>query len=112
MVGKTYNITGTIEQTLKVYPSLHAVVGMRFHSGIFSCIHEIPFLMISYGPKTDELIKLLGCDDFVIRPETLDMETFIKLWNELEANYDSRKENLVVKHKQIREDLMTKLLTL
>lgn len=68
--------------------------------------------MISYGPKTDELIKLLGCDDFVIRPETLDMETFIKLWNDLENNYDSRKANLTMKHKQIREDLMTKLLTL
>lgn len=32
MAGKTYNITGSIEQTLNIYPTLYAVIGMRFHS--------------------------------------------------------------------------------
>lgn len=48
MVGKTYNRTQTIEQTLSVYPSLYAVVGMRLHAGILACVHEIPYLPISY----------------------------------------------------------------
>jgi polysaccharide pyruvyl transferase WcaK-like protein len=39
MAGRTYNTTNTIEQTLKIYPTLHAVVGMRLHSAILSCVH-------------------------------------------------------------------------
>ena len=112
MTGKTYNITGTIEQTLKVYPTLHSVIGMRFHSGVFACIHDIPFLMISYGPKTDELIKLLEFEEFVIRPEALNMERFVQLWNHLESNYESRKQHMIKKHEQIRKDLVEKLETL
>lgn len=112
MTGKTYNVTGSIEHTLNLYPSLHAVIGMRFHSSILACIYELPFLMISYGPKTDELIKLLECDNFMVRPETLSIDIFTKLWNELEANYDARKEHLRIRHQQIREDLTNKLLTL
>ncbi len=112
MMGKTYNVTGTIEQTLKVYPSLYAVVGMRFHSWVFACIHDIPFLMISYWPKTDELIKLLEFEEFVIRPEALNMERFVALWKHLEDNYESRKAHMIGKHAQIRQDLFTKLETL
>ncbi len=112
MEGKKYNITGTIEQTLKVYPTLYAVVGMRFHSWVFACVHDIPFLMISYGPKTDELIKLLEFEEFVIRPEALNMERFRELWLHLETHYDERKTHMVQKHETIRKELITKLETL
>jgi polysaccharide pyruvyl transferase WcaK-like protein len=112
MTGKTYNVTATIEQSLKVYPTLYAVVGMRFHSWVFACIHDIPFLMISYGPKTDELIKLLEFDEFVIRPEALNMERFHELWEHLETHYEERKNHMVQKHQTIKKELITKLQTL
>ncbi len=112
MEWKKYNITGTIEQTLKVYPTLYAVVGMRFHSGVFACVHEIPFLMISYGPKTDELIKLLEFEEFVIRPEALNIDRFRELWLHLESHYDERKIHMIQKHTKIHTDLINKLETL
>lgn len=112
MTGKTYNVTGTIEQSLKVYPTLYAMIGMRFHSGILSCVHNIPFMMISYGPKTDELIKLLEFDEFVIRPEALTMERFAGLWEHLEQHYEERKAHMLEKHMKIRQDLVSMLETL
>ena len=68
--------------------------------------------MISYGPKTDELIRLLEFDEFLIRPEALNMARFAELWEHLEKDYESRKEHMTQKHAQIRLDLLTKLQTL
>jgi Polysaccharide pyruvyl transferase len=59
MGDRPYNTTKNIKQTLDLYPFLHMVIGMRLHAGILACVHEIPYLPISYGPKTDELVGLL-----------------------------------------------------
>lgn len=68
--------------------------------------------MISYGPKTDELIKLLEFDEFVIRPEALNMDRFSHLWEHLENNYESRRTHMIEKHRLIRTGLISRLETL
>ncbi len=109
MTGRTYNRTNTIEQTLKIYPTLFAVVGMRLHAGILSCVHGLPLIMISYGPKTEEFVNLIGNKWYTINPENLTKDAFQKLLEDLEKNYDSLHANMLERYKTIRADLITKL---
>lgn len=109
MAGRTYNITKTIQQTLDVYPFLYAVIGMRFHSGVLSCIHEIPFISISYGPKSLELAQELEIPHLIISPNELNFDIFQKIWHTLVDNYDREKRNMVSKHASIRQNLIQSL---
>lgn len=109
MTGRTYNTTNTIEQTLKLYPTLYAVVGMRLHAGILSCVHGIPLIMISYGAKTEELVNLIDNVSYTITPEKVTLATFTELWKSLEDTYDYRKSTMLERYKIIRADLVTKL---
>jgi polysaccharide pyruvyl transferase WcaK-like protein len=112
MQGKKYNTTNTIEQTLKLYPTLYAVVGMRLHSGILAIAHGLPLIMISYGPKTDEFSNLIDNKWYTLPPHDLTLDGFVKLWEDLERNYTSRQANAMERHKTIRSELVRKLKTL
>lgn len=93
MAGKTYNTTGTIEQTLKVYPTLYAVIGMRFHSIVLAAASAIPYISISYGSKTAELLDLLQTpDEARLLPENCNFDAFKPKWTYLGDTYDRRKE--------------------
>ncbi len=109
MVGKTYNRTQTIEQTLSVYPSLYAVVGMRLHAGILACVHEIPYLPISYWPKTHDLISMLDVEHLALIAREATLEEFDVSWQSLVTNYESEQVNMKTKHISIREQLIKNL---
>lgn len=113
MTGKTYHTTGTIEGTLKVYPTLYAVIGMRFHSLVLASAHGIPFLSISYGPKTKELLLLMDVpQEAQISTDHFHLESFKTHWKYLTENYSSRQMQIQKKHIEIRNDLILKLQTL
>ncbi len=109
MAGMTYNITGTIEQTMKVYPTLHAVIGMRYHAGVLACVHDIPCIMVSYGPKTEELVNLLSIKELTLFLGDVSFDNFEKMWHTLEANYDTYATRMRDRHQKIRSDLMKML---
>lgn len=113
MVGKTYHTTGTIEGTLNIYPTLYAVIGMRFHSLVLASAHDIPFLSLSYGPKTEELISLLDVpEDARLTPDDCNMESFKQHWKYLIQTYTVRKKQIHKRHTEICDDLILKLQTL
>jgi hypothetical protein len=109
MIGRTYNITKNITQTLDVFPFLYAVVGMRLHSGILACVHEIPFLPISYGLKTNELIKSLEIEHLAIQAEYLSLDFFMTKWNLLISNYQREHLRMGEKHKLFSKNLIDSL---
>lgn len=74
MLGRTYNTTKNITQTLDMIPFLYAMIGMRLHAGILACVHEIPYLPISYGPKTDDLISTLGIEHLALIAKSITIE--------------------------------------
>lgn len=111
MLGKSYNITKSIVQTLDVYPFLYAVIGMRLHAGILACVHEIPYLPISYWPKTDELINLLDIEHLALSASRLTLELFQSRWTNLLWNYEIEKIRMKEKHTEIRDGLYQKLET-
>lgn len=112
MTGRTYNTTHTIDQTLKIYPTLYAVVGMRFHSGILACVHEIPFIPISYGHKTAELVKDLELEHMMIRSMELRIAFFQTIWHNLIEHYDREVEHMRERKTIMRNDLIKLLETL
>ncbi len=112
MQGKKYNTTNTIEQTLKLYPTLYAVIGMRLHAWILAITHGLPLIMISYGPKTDEFSNLVDNKWYTIAPHELSMDIFRKLWDDLEKHYDFLRATSIERRETIRADLIKKLRTL
>jgi polysaccharide pyruvyl transferase WcaK-like protein len=109
MGDRPYNTTKNIKQTLDLYPWLHMVIGMRLHAGILACVHEIPYLPISYGPKTDELVSLLGLSDIAIPRGGFTLELCIQRWSLYEKNYTLYQETMRTKHTEIRSELQAQL---
>jgi polysaccharide pyruvyl transferase WcaK-like protein len=109
MGDRPYNTTKNIKQTLDLYPWLHMVIGMRLHAGILACVHEIPYLPISYGPKTDELVRLLGLSDIAIPRGGFTPEVCIQRWSLYEKNYTLYQETMRMRHREIRAELQAQL---
>ncbi len=109
MLGKTYNTTKNITQTLDMIPFLYAMIGMRLHAGILACVHEIPYLPISYGPKTDDLIYTLGIEHLALIAKSITIEGFDSNWQSLVSNYDNEKMNMRDRHLSIRDQLIKTL---
>lgn len=109
MIGKTYNVTKSISQTLDVFPRLHSVIGMRLHAGILACTHDIPFLPISYGPKTNDLMELLEVQHLGIQAREFSIDMFDANWNALTTNYEQEKLHMKIRHNHIAETLKTNL---
>lgn len=89
-------IAQTIEQTLEGYKKCHIVISMRLHSMILATDHHIPFIGISYGQKTGELLKEL---DWKYRYEnTLSVAEILTNISEIEWNYSQLSEKLAAYH--------------
>ncbi len=50
----------TIEELISLMGNMDAVIGMRLHAMIFSALMHVPFLGISYDPKIDNFLALIG----------------------------------------------------
>ncbi len=109
MLWRTYNVTKNITQTLDMIPFLYAMIGMRLHAGILACVHEIPYLPISYGPKTNDLISTLGIEHLALIAKSMTIEWFDSNWESLVTNYVSEQANMRDKHISIREQLLKNL---
>lgn len=68
--------------------------------------------MVSYGPKTDELIKLLDIGHMIMTIPEVNLDNFKRLWQNLEANYDREREKMVQKDSAIKNFLLKMLNTL
>ena len=78
---------------------------MRFHSLILSAIFDIPFLAISYGQKTEELLKDFSYE-YKLNPKTFEFEEFIKVFESLEKDTDSAKFALKTKKDIIKSEIL------
>ena len=85
---------------------------MRFHAGILACVHEIPFIPISYGHKTAELVKDLELEHMMIKYMELRIAFFQKIWHNLIENYDREVEHMKERKSIMRNDLIRLLETL
>lgn len=83
---------------------LYAVVGMRYHSNIFSCKMGTPFVSISYEQKMEGFMKKVSLANYCINIEDLDEEILIRKFNDLVRDYHSYSNYL----KDLRVELKQK----
>jgi len=77
-----------------IISKMHALIGMRYHSNIFSAKMEIPFISISYEQKMRGFVKKIKYENYCIDIRNLSGDGVIEKFHSLEQNYDSIREYL------------------
>ncbi len=77
-----------------VISKLYAVIGMRYHSNIFSAKMGTPFISISYEQKMAGFMAVSGLEEYCINVDELSEERLIEKFELLERNYESYKNAL------------------
>lgn len=82
---------------------MYAVVGMRYHSNIFSAKMGTPFVSISYEQKMRGFMESTGLSEYCIDLKDLSYEHLVSKFIQLEENYDEYANKLKVLHEPMKE---------
>lgn len=83
---------------------LYAVVGMRYHSNIFSAKMGTPFLSISYEQKMKGFIRTVGLDEYCVDINSLDFDELEDKYEKLVSNYSEYKNKLQTLHEIMKRE--------
>lgn len=67
---------------------LYAVVGMRYHSNIFSCKMKVPFISVSYEQKMKGFMESQELTEYCIDIKDLSYKELVKRFELLTESYD------------------------
>lgn len=84
-----------------VIGELYAVVGMRYHSNIFSAKMGTPFVSISYEQKMQGFMKKMGLTKYCIPVESLTESELKSKFNEMISTYEDYENLLENKHEKM-----------
>lgn len=84
-----------------VIGKLYAVVGMRYHSNIFSAKMGTPFVSISYEQKMKGFMEKMGLTKYCIPVETLSESKLKSNFNDMISTYEDYKNLLKNKHEEM-----------
>lgn len=101
--GKTFMIDAFSEKydtyfQQYVIGKLYAVVGMRYHSNIFSAKMGIPFVSVSYEQKMKGFMESVNLDKYCLDVFSLTEDNLNEKFKLLEAGYDEYKARLTELH--------------
>ena len=82
---------------------LYAVIGMRYHSNIFSAKMGTPFISISYEQKMIGFMKSAGLEKYCISINNISVKEINDKFELLEKNYDKYKTELNLMHNYLKE---------
>lgn len=83
---------------------MYAVIGMRYHSNIFSAKMGTPFISISYEQKMQGFMKKMELERYCISLDELSDEELKKRFSILADNYDEYKEYLMLAHERMKKE--------
>lgn len=83
---------------------LYAVVGMRYHSNIFSSKMGTPFVSVSYEQKMQGFMQKVGLSEYCIPIADLSYEMLKSKFELLEENYDTYKNRLNELHAYMKAE--------
>ena len=86
-----------------VIEKLTAVVGMRYHSNIFSAKMSVPFVSISYEQKMRGFMESMDLMDYCIRVDDISADILKNHFERMLTNYTEYKTLLVNEHKALSE---------
>ena len=84
-----------------VIGKLYAVVGMRYHSNIFSAKMGTPFVSISYEQKMKGFMEKMGLSQYCIPVESLTESELKSKFNDMISAYEEYKNLLENKHEEM-----------
>lgn len=87
-----------------VIGKLYAVVGMRYHSNIFSAKMSTPFVSISYEQKMKGFMQAIGLSEYCIDLDALSLERLNEKFSFVEKNYDVYKMKLEQLHSKMKAE--------
>ena len=83
---------------------LYAVIGMRYHSNIFSAKMGTPFISISYEQKMKGFMEKMNLTDYCIDLKCLSQGDLENRFRNLINHYDQYKEFLCYKHRFMKAE--------
>lgn len=87
-----------------VISRLYAVVGMRYHSNVFSAKMGTPFISVSYEQKMQGFMNKAGIDEYCIPIRELSYDVLKNKFEYLLENYDQYKSKLSVDKEKFRKE--------
>lgn len=85
-----------------VISQLYAVIGMRYHSNIFSAKMGTPFISVSYEQKMQGFMEKMDLSRYCITLENLSVERLREKFIVLTSNYEQYKTYLNEKHIEMK----------
>ncbi len=77
-----------------IISKLYAVIGMRYHSNIFSAKMGTPFIAIAYEEKMQGFMELANLSDYSIQLADISFDKLNEKFSILEQDYETIKEKL------------------
>ncbi len=94
--GNTFLLKSEYSAEFQQYliSQLHMVIGMRYHSNIFSAKMGVPFLPIMYEEKMESFIKEAELECYAVYVEEITGEVLCNKFMQIENEYDMYKAKL------------------
>ena len=91
---------------------MYALIGMRYHSNIFSAKMCVPFISISYEQKMKGFANKIGYEDYCVDISKLNANVVLDRFDHLQENYNSIKSKLNLICPQLKNEayLTTRIL--
>ena len=87
-----------------IISKLYAVVGMRYHSNIFSAKMCTPFVSVAYEQKMTGFMNKINLNEYCLDIKELSYDNLKKYFEKLEENYIQYKKELENLHEQLRKE--------
>lgn len=87
-----------------VISKLYAVIGMRYHSNIFSAKMGTPFISVSYEQKMQGFMEKAGLLDYCLAISDLSVQNLHNKFESLVNNYTEYKNTLEIKKKDFKKE--------
>lgn len=87
-----------------IISQVDVVVGMRYHSNIFSAKMAIPFISVSYEQKMKGFMQKVGLQDYCIELHNLSSDELLDKFETLEEHYEEYKSLLKKKSVELKEE--------
>lgn len=85
-----------------IISKMYALIGMRYHSNIFSAKMGIPFISISYEQKMIGFMRAISFDKWCIPLDSMSADTILEKFNALENNYVECCKHLNILHDSLK----------
>lgn len=104
----TFMLTDTVDEydayfQQFIISKLYAVIGMRYHSNIFSAKMGVPFMSISYEQKMKGFMKMMGLDRYCIDVDSFSLEKLEEIFGVLIKEYSIYREKLYELHEKMKK---------